>query len=56
MTDPQWVLLERHEQKVELLGDMLAKFLRDNPRADTAAIAVYEAQVSREIGLLPGLP
>ena len=44
-------LLDAHieQQRRELLGDMLAKFRRDNPQATQREIDAYVDQVTREI-------
>lgn len=54
--DERWLEAHQRARKEDLLREMLAKFRRDNPRADAAAVADNEAQVRREIGLPPGLP
>lgn len=43
----------RHQEKVRLLGEMLGKFLRDNPGCSSDVFAAYEARTAREIGLEP---
>lgn len=44
-------LLDAHieQQRRELLGDMLAKFRRDNPHATKAEVDQYVDQVTREL-------
>lgn len=44
-------LLDAHieQQRRELLGEMLAKFRRDNPQATKAEVDQYVDQVTREI-------
>lgn len=44
-------LLDAHiqQQRRELLGEMLAKFRRDNPQATKAEVDAYVDQVTREI-------
>jgi hypothetical protein len=44
-------LLDAHieQQRRELLGEMLAKFRRDNPQATEREIDAYVDQVTREI-------
>lgn len=44
-------LLDAHieQQRRELLGDMVAKFRRDNPGASQREVDVYVDQVTREM-------
>lgn len=44
-------LLDAHiqQQRRELLGEMLAKFRRDNPQATQREIDAYVDQVTREL-------
>ena len=51
LSDQLWLRLERHRRKVDLLGDMLVKFLRDEPGATNAQFAAFEAMTAKEIGL-----
>lgn len=49
--DEQRLRLHQHAERVELLGQMIAKFLRDTPGAGAAELSAYARSTSREIGL-----
>lgn len=49
LSDPQWLQLERYRQRIDLLGEMLAKYLRDEPGATAEQRAAYEKTTTLEI-------
>jgi len=49
--DEQRLRLHQHAERVELLGQMVGKFLRDTPGADSQELSAYVRSTSREIGL-----